>query len=195
MTSTASERRILWIALGLNATMAIMDGAAGWFADSTGLIADGLDMLSDAMAYGIALAAIGKSAQFKTSAARVSGVVLLVLGIGILVEAARRAIYGSEPVSVVMASVAIIALIVNLTVLLLLRPFRAGAVHLRATWIFTRADVVANLGVIASALLVVVTGSRFPDLIVGAAIGVYVVREATEILREASESNTSEDGN
>jgi Co/Zn/Cd efflux system component len=66
-----------------------------------------------------------------------------------------------------------------------LRPFQSGEVHLRATWIFTRADVIASVGVIASGLLLLGTGSRYPDLIVGAAIGMYVVKEAFEILREA----------
>jgi Co/Zn/Cd efflux system component len=59
---------------------------------------------------------------------------------------------------------------------------------MRAAWIFTRADVVANLGVILSGVLVAVTGARYPDLIVGAAIGIYVIKEAAEILREAREA-------
>jgi cation diffusion facilitator family transporter len=166
--------------------MALVEGTAGWVADSTGLLADGLDMLSDAMAYAIALAATGRSLRFKTHAARVSGAVLLVLGVGVLVEAGRRAIYGSEPASAVMVAVAVMALMVNVSVLRLLHPFRAGEIHLRATWMFTRADVVANLGVIVSSALVYITGSHYPDIVVGGAIGAYVVHEAVEILREAS---------
>jgi Co/Zn/Cd efflux system component len=61
-------------------------------------------------------------------------------------------------------------------------------VHLRATWIFTRVDVIANVGVIFSGLLVLLTGSRFPDLVVGGAIGVYVMKEALEIPGEAREA-------
>ena len=182
------QRRVLWIALALNATMACVGGIAGWVAESTGLLADALDMLSDATAYAIGLVAIGRSPVFKLNAARLSGAVLFVLGVGVLVEVARRAVVGSEPLSGVMIGAALLSLAVNLTVLRLLRPYRAGEVHLRATWIFTRADVVANLGVIAAALLVVVTGSPYPDLVVGAAIGLYVVREAVEILQEARET-------
>ena len=182
---TPAERRILWIALALNALMAVVGGLAGWFGQSTGLLADALDMLSDATAYGIGLVAIRRSATLKINAARVSGTVLLLLGMGVLVEVGRRAFYGSEPVSVLMLAVASLSLIVNVIVLRLLRPLRQGEVHLRAVWIFTRADIVANVGVIASAALVLLTGSRFPDLIVGAAIGLYVVREAVEILKDA----------
>lgn len=180
-----AQRHTLWIALVLNAAMAVIGFVAGWIAQSTGVLADALDMLSDAAAYAIGLAAIGRSATFKVRAAQLSGSVLLVLGLMVLLEAVRRGIYGSEPTSGIMFAAALLSLAVNLTVLRLLRPFQHGEVHLRATWIFTRADVVANLGVIASAVLVGMTGSRFPDLIVGAAIGAYVVREAIEILRDA----------
>lgn len=187
-TSDPRQRRVLWIALGLNLTMAVVGSVGGWIAQSTGLLADALDMLSDAIAYGIALAAIGRAASFKTNAATISGAVLMALGLGVLVEVARRALYGSEPVSVAMIVVASMSLAVNLTVLRLLRPFQHGEVHLRATWIFTRADVVANIGVIVAAIIVMATSSRIPDLIIGAAIGCYVVKEAFEILSEARES-------
>ena len=90
-----------------------------------------------------------------------------------------------------LAAQAMIAGAMGLAVLRMLRPFRQGEVHLRATWIFTRADVVANIGVLVAAALVLATGSRFPDLIVGAAIGAYVVKEAVEILREARDHASS----
>jgi cation diffusion facilitator family transporter len=183
--TTAEERRSLWWALVLNAAMAVIGGIAGWLADSTGLLADALDMLSDASAYAIGLLAIGRSALFKARAASISGTVLLLLGAGMLFEVGRRIFQGSEPVSGAMLAVALMSLAVNVTVLRLLRRFRDSEVHLRAAWIFTRADVVANLGVIAAALLVLATRSPIPDLVVGAAIGLYVIREALEIVREA----------
>lgn len=183
--ATTEERRSLWWALALNAAMAGVGGVGGWVAESTGLLADALDMLSDASAYAIALLAIGRSAVFKARAAGWSGAALLLLGAGMLLEVGRRAVQGSEPVSGAMVAIALLSLAVNVTVLRLLRRFREGEVHLRAAWIFTRADVVANLGVIAAALLVLATRSPIPDLVVGAAIGLYVIREALEIVRQA----------
>lgn len=182
------QRRTLWIALSLNALMAVVGLVAGWIAQSTGLLADALDMLSDAIAYAIGLAAIGRSRAFKARAAQLSGVVLLMLGLGVLFEVGRRAFGGSEPVSSIMLGAAMLSLLVNLIVLQMLKPFQQGEVHLRATWIFTRADIVANVGVIASAVLVWTTGSRYPDLIVGTAIALYIMREALEILRESRAS-------
>ena len=89
----------------------------GWLAQSTGVLADAVDMFSDAAAYAIALAAIGRSGRFKTNAGTVSGFVLLCLGIGILVEVARRTLFGSEPVTLAMIGLASLSLTVNLTVL------------------------------------------------------------------------------
>ena len=182
---TAGERKTLTIALVLNAGMFVVDMAGGILGQSTGLIADSLDMLADASAYGIALVAIRRTAVFKAKAAFLSGAILLALGLGAVGEVIRRAIFGSEPVGPIMLVTAALALAVNATVLKLLSKHRSGEVHLRATWIFTRADVVANLGVIAAGALVLLSRSRFPDLVVGLAIGLYVIKEALEILREA----------
>ena len=186
-TTDPGQRRALWIALALNALMAVVGSILGWIAQSTGVLADALDMLADAAAYAIGLAAIGRSLRFKQRAAYWSGGILLLLGLGLLIETGRRGLVGSEPVGGLMLLAAGISLVVNLIVLRLLQRFKQSEVHLRATWIFTRADVVANLGVLVAAGLVAITGSRFPDLLVGGAIGAYVVKEAIEILREARE--------
>jgi cation diffusion facilitator family transporter len=182
------QRRILWIALTLNAAMALVETFAGLRAQSTGLLADAIDMLSDAGAYAIALVAISRSPLFKARSAAVNGAVVLLLGIGVLIDVERRLIYGSEPQSAWMIGIAALALTVNMSVLWILRPFRQAEVHLRATWICTRADVVANAGVIASGVMVAATEWRLADLIAGAVIGIYVIKEAIEILREARDA-------
>jgi cation diffusion facilitator family transporter len=183
--TSAPERRAVSIALALNASMFVVGTAAGVAADSTALIADALDMLADASAYGLALFAIGRTATFKRRSARLSAVLLALLGLGIVVESVRRFLDGSAPDGGVMIAVAALSLVVNATVLRLLAPLREGGIHLRASWIFTRADVIANVGVIVAAGLVLVTGHRYPDLVIGAAIGTYVIREALELRSEA----------
>ncbi len=150
---TAAERRSLRIALSLNATMFVVGLVAGAVAESTGLIADSLDMLADALAYAIGLIAIRRNALFKARAATFSGTILLLLGAGVLLDVVRRWIFGASPESEIMLVVASLSLLVNSYVLHLLKRHREGEVHLRATWIFTHADVVANIAVICSALL------------------------------------------
>lgn len=190
---SAQERRVLRIALLLNAAMAVIGGIAGWLAQSTGLLADALDMLSDASAYAIGLMAIGRSARFKANAAWLSGFALLILGVAVLVEVARRVAYGAEPLSGWMIGTALLSLAVNLTVLRLLSPLKSGEVHLRATWLFTRADVVANVGVIVAGALVFWLASPYPDYVIGVLIGLYVIREAAEILGEARRARAADE--
>lgn len=185
---TAEQRRVLRIALALNATMFVVELAGGVLGDSSGLVADSLDMLADASAYSIGLVAMGRGARFKVRAATLSGSLLLALGLGTVASACYKLIHGSDPESLVMVATSALALFVNATVLKLLAKHRSGEVHLRATWIFTRADVVANLGVIMAGVFVLLVKSRVPDLLVGFAIGLYVMKEAVEILREAREA-------
>ena len=152
---------------------------------STGLLADALDMLSDATAYAIGLVAIGRTASFKANAATLSGIALLLLGLGVLFEVGRRVVYGAEPASGWMIGTAAVSLIVNMSVLRMLAPLKSGEVHLRATWIFTRADIVANVGVIVAGMLVFWLRSPISDYVIGTLIGLYVVKEAVSILVEA----------
>lgn len=185
---TAEQRRVLQIALALNATMFVVEVVTGVFSGSLGLIADSFDMLTDAASYGIALVAIGRSYRFKANAATMTGAFLFLLGVGVLVDVVRRWISGEPPEGAMMMAVATIALGVNAYVLRMLSKQRDPEVHIRATYICTRADVVANAAVIISGAIVLASGWRFADLIVGAGIGLYVVKEALEILAEVREA-------
>ena len=182
---TTDQRRAIAIALALNLAMFVIGTVAGLLAESASLLADALDMLADASAYGIALLAIGRTATFKQRAATASGLILAALGSGVVLETIHRAVAGSEPEGWIIVGGAMLSLVINASVLRLLHRYRDGEAHLRASWIFTRADVVANVGVIAAGMLVLVTGSRVPDLVVGCLIGAYVIKEAIEILRDA----------
>jgi Co/Zn/Cd efflux system component len=190
---TEVQRRVLRIALALNAAMFAVGLAGGMLGQSSSLIADSLDMLADASAYAIALGAVGRGVRFKAGAATLSGSLLLLLGVVVLFDVGRRALLGSQPESLVMMALAFVSFLVNANVLRMLGRYREGEVHLRATWIFTRVDVIANVGVMLSGLLVLLTGSRFPDLLMGCAIGIYVIKETIEILREAHEARAGEE--
>jgi Co/Zn/Cd efflux system component len=92
---TEAQQWVLRIALALNTTMFIVGLVAGLLGQSSSLIADALDMLADASAYAIALAAIGRSARFKAGAATFSGSLLFLLGVMVLLDVGRRALFGS----------------------------------------------------------------------------------------------------
>lgn len=182
------ERRTLWILLAINAVMFAGEAVAGWLGESTGLLADSLDMFADASVYGIALYAVGRSRRLQASAAKGSGMVQVLLGIGVLGQVIVRFLRGSEPVSILMMGVGTVALAANITCLVLIAKHREGGVHMRASWIFSANDVIANAGVIVSGALVMYLGSRVPDLVIGAVISALVIRGGLRILREAKEA-------
>jgi len=184
------ERRTLIALLAINAVMFLAEFILGFLAESAGLIADSLDMLADAGVYGISLYAVGGGIARQSRAARISGILQIALGIGVLAEVVRRLIFGSEPESLLMIAVGAAALIANVYCLFLLSRHREGGVHMRASWIFSANDVIANLAVTISGGLVWLVGSRYPDLVIGAIISAVVVRGGFKILREAREAQT-----
>ncbi|MGD9524821.1 MAG: cation transporter [Gemmatimonadales bacterium] len=180
------ERRVLRQVLAINAAMWIVELSLGLAVGSIGLVADSFDMLADAAVYGLALYATSRATSGHLTAARLSGVIQILLGAAVLAESLRRFLMGSDPVGPVMIGVGAVALVANVTCLILMARFRRGRIHMRAAWIFSSNDVLANLGVILSGVLVTTLGSRLPDLVIGAAIAVLVVRGGFRILRQAA---------
>ena len=183
LAGDAGEARTLRAVLAINAGMFVVEGAAGWIGESTGLLADGLDMLADALVYAVALYAVGREAALKRRAARLCGWLQVALAVAALAEVFRRALLGSEPAPPLMAGVSILALAANVTSLWLVARHREGGVHMKATYICTTNDVLANLGVIVAGGLVAWTGSAVPDLVVGTTIATVVLRGAIRILK------------
>ncbi|CCK77935.1 MAG: cation transport ATPase [Oleispira sp.] len=179
----AQETRILMWLLVINASMFMIEIVVGWTAQSAGLIADSLDMFADAAVYGMALFAVGHSIKMKLRAAHLSGWLQLILALGALSEVLRRFVFGSEPVSTLMMGFGLVALIANVTCLMLIFKNKEGGAHMKASWIFSANDVIANLGVILAGFLVAWTGSRYPDLVVGLIIGVIVLNGSRRILQ------------
>jgi Co/Zn/Cd efflux system component len=148
-----------------------------------GLMADALDMFADAAVYGLSLYAVGRAAAMKVRAAHVAGWLQLVLAAGVLAEAIRRFAGGSEPVSGLMMGMGLLALAANVYCLVLVARQRDAGAHMKASYIFSANDVIANAGVILAGLLVAVTGSRYPDLAIGLIVALFVLNGARRILR------------
>lgn len=179
----AAERRSLRWLLAINGLMFGVEGLAGWWAESSGLLADGLDMFADAAVYATALYAVGRGAAAQRGAARLAGWLQLVLALGLFGQVASHVIHGAEPLAAGMVGVSLLALAANVACLLLVARHRDGGAHMRASYIFSANDVLANLGVIVAGGLVAWTGSQWPDWVVGAIIGALVLVGALRILR------------
>lgn len=83
-----------------------------------------------------------------------------------------------------MVAIGLLALVANVTCLLLIAKHRQEEIHMRASWIFSKNDVIANLGVIGAGFFVSLTGSAWPDLVVGLLVAAIVLRGGVMILRD-----------
>ena len=191
------QKAVLYWLLGINAVMFIIEMSVGFIADSTALIADSLDMLADAVVYGVGIYAVGKTIVHKANAAKVSGYFQLALGLLILFDIARRATFGSGPESMLMMGMGGVALIANVICLAIIRKQKNGEVHMRASWIFSANDVIANMGVILAGAMVYLFDTRWPDLVIGFIVSIVVLRGAVLILKDARQElreNSSKKG-
>lgn len=179
------QRRVLITLLAINATMFLVELSLGVMAESMGLIADSLDMLADATVYGIGLYAVGRAATDKIRAARLSGIFQIALALGIAFEILRRVFWGSDPEPIYMIGVSLIALIANVICLSLIAKHRDGDIHMRASWIFSKNDVIANVGVIIGGLLVYIFSTRWPDLVIGSIIVGVILCGGLAIIADA----------
>ncbi|MBR9801303.1 MAG: cation transporter [Rubinisphaera brasiliensis] len=190
-TSENERRTLIWVLL-INFSQALLAGIVGFIAQSTGLLGAGLDNLGDSFVYFASLYAVGRSAAAKSRVAKLSGVLLVAMAVGLVVDVIRRFISGSEPIGWAMIVVAIINAASNLVCLRLLRSHRDEGVHLNASWIFTTNDMIANLGIVLSGIAVILFQSQVPDLVIGVIVAGIVVKGGFEILSNAKEAKQSE---
>ena len=184
--SSAGARRTLWIVLILNIALTVGFGVGGIVGDSSALLANAVDGASDSFVFAISLVAMGRSGAWKRGAARVSGITLLVLAVGIVADAVRRYLGGSEPLGLPILLMGAIGAIVNGICLWLLVRLRRKDVNLRAATTFSFNDFASNGGLFVAGGLVMWTGSNWPDLVVGALVAAIAVMGAIEIMKDVS---------
>lgn len=183
------QRTVLWLVLAINLVMFGVESVAGVMADSVALLGDSLDMLGDAMAYGVSLFVIGRSPLAKMRSAKFKAGIILFSSVTVMAMAIYRAFFQVLPANEVMGVIGFLALAANLFCLILLTRFRKTDVNMASVWLCSRNDIIANVSVLIAAGLVRMTGSPWPDLIVGSMLAILFVKSAFHIFGMISEEN------
>lgn len=178
-------RRALWLVVALNLGFGVLEVGGGLVADSQALLADSLDFLGDGTITLVGLLALGWAATARAKVAFAQGLFLLTLGVGVIGVAIWRAMTALAPEADLMGGIGLAALAVNVTAAFILSRYRDGDANVRAVWLFSRNDALANVAVIIAAGLVAWTGKAWPDLVVAAIIAALFLHSAFEILRSA----------
>jgi cation diffusion facilitator family transporter len=178
-------RRVLWIALGLNAAMFVVEIAAGVRSGSVSLLADAIDFFGDAANYGLSLAVLSMALAVRARAALLKAAAMAGFGVFVLGRALWSAWNGEPPQALTMGAVALLALAVNVAVAWLLYRYREGDANMRSVWLCSRNDALGNVAVGLAALGVAGTGAAWPDLLVAAGMAVLALASAWSVLRQA----------
>lgn len=178
-------RKILWIALVINAGMFFIEIVSGLASGSVSLQADALDFLSDAANYGISLFVIGMALHYRAKAALVKGIAMAGVAFWVIGSTVYHAINQTLPDAMTMGVIGFAALVANAIVFGLLWAYRHGDSNMRSVWICSRNDVIGNVAVMLASLGVFGTGSGWPDIIVASVMAFLGIQGAWVIIRQS----------
>jgi len=178
-------RRILVVALVINALMFGVEIVAGSAAGSNALLADALDFLGDAANYSISLYVLGQTLVWRARASLLKGVTMGLFGLWVLGKTLNGLWSGIPPEAMTMGVVGALALLVNVMVALLLYRYRTGDSNMRSVWICSRNDTIGNIAVMLAAFGVDYTGTAWPDLMVAFGMAVLALYGAQQIIGQA----------
>jgi Co/Zn/Cd efflux system component len=181
----ARYRRVLWIALVVNAAMFFVEIAAGYRSASASLLADAIDFAGDAANYGVSLAVLGAAVSWRSRTALLKAACMIGFGLFVLGRAVWGLFYGGVPDAPLMGAIAVLALVANLAVAWILYAFREGDANMRSVWLCTRNDAISNIAVIAAAVGVLGTHSALPDLAVAAVMASLAISGGWSVMRQA----------
>mgnify|MGYP003383094699 CR=1 FL=1 len=182
---TPAYKRALWIVVLLNVGYGVIEIGGSFLSGSQALQADSLDFIGDGLISFLGLIAVGWGLAARARAAFLQGIFLALLGFGVIGSTVYRVFVEHEPQTMLMASFAIVAFIVNVLAAVVLIPHRKGDANMRAVWLFSRNDAIGNLAVVVAAGLVWLLNSPWPDLIVAFAVAALFLQSAWSIIRDA----------
>lgn len=186
-SAAGRHRRPMAIAFGLTAVFMVVEIAAGLVFDSLALLSDGAHMATDVLGLGMALAAITLAARPASSqrsfgsyrlevlAALANAVLLFGVAGYVLVEAVRRFASPPEVPGLPLLVVAVLGLVVNVISFRLLTAGAQESLNVRGAYLEVLADMLGSVAVIIAAGIIFLTGWRYADPIIGAAIGLFIL--------------------
>jgi Co/Zn/Cd efflux system component len=185
IVNLARYRKILWIALVVNAAMFLVEIVAGVQSGSLSLLADAVDFAGDAMNYAVSLAVLASALAWRARAAMLKALSMMGFGLYVLGAALWSVWNGGVPQATTMGSIALVALVANVAVAWMLYAFREGDANMRSVWLCSRNDAIGNLAVFIAALGVFGTGSAWPDLAVASLMAALALHGGWTVLQLA----------
>lgn len=176
-------RKALWIALWINSIVFVGQLTAAIIANSSALLADSIDMMGDVIAYAISLYAFNRGDRWIAKAALFKGIIIAVLAIVVFIDASEK-IFVIEPIpsSHLMLIFSFVGLTANSFCLWLLTKYKDENLNMKSVWICSRNDILINISVIITAILIYCFNNQWPDIIVGLSLSVILLYSGCHII-------------
>jgi Co/Zn/Cd efflux system component len=178
----SGHAKVLWIVLLINASMFLVEYIFGWLSHSTSLKADSLDMLGDSLVYAFSLLVLHQSAKRQASVSLLKGLVMVGFAASVMIDAMAKFGSTTVPEAATIGWIGLLALTMNTICFMLLWRHKSDNLNMSSTWLCSRNDLIANVGVLASAGLTALTLSKWPDLVVGIIIAIVFLKSSLHVL-------------
>ncbi len=186
----------LLFAFGLNLIITVAEIIGGIFSNSLALVSDAIHNLGDTFAVMLAYIAnviSRKNANERKTfgykrieilAALLNAVILIVITLFLFFEAYKR-FQSPEPIKgVLMFWVAVLGLIANLIAVIILKGDSKHNINIRAAYLHLLGDTISSVAVIAGSILIYFFKIYWIDPVVTILIGLYIIKEAFQVLKE-----------
>jgi cobalt-zinc-cadmium efflux system protein len=194
VTRQATTR--LATALTLTLLFVIFEALAGWRANSLALLTDAAHNFTDVIALGLSWYALRMTLRPANSrrtygyhrvgilVALVNSSTLILIALGIFYEAYRRLLVPPQVESGILIVVGAIAFVINLVTAWMVKQGSERDLNLRSAFVHLMGDVLSTLGAMLAGVIIWFTGMNWLDPLVSVFIGLLIVWNAWNILRE-----------
>ena len=192
-----AKQRLLW-ALVLTGFILTAEIAGGFWTRSLALLSDASHVFLDFLALGMSYVALKLASlppddrhtygfhRLQVLAALANGATLLLVVFGILREAWERLWNPEVVLAGPMLLVATVGLGANILAAILLREHDHSDLNMHSAFLHVLGDALSSVGVIIGGLVMLWTGWFWVDPLIGALIGLIILKGAGRVLREAT---------
>lgn len=201
----AESRRRLKTVLLITALVMVAEAAGGWVAHSLALVADAGHMLADVVALALSLVVTSLAQRPVTAertfglqrleilAALVNGAALIVISLGIGIEAYQRLRVPAAVDARLLLFIASVGLAANAAGVAILHRGHDHSLNQRGAYLHILSDLLGSFGAIVAGAVILATGWVQVDPIISLLISLLIlgsawrlVRESTDVLLEAA---------
>ena len=176
-------RKALIIAFLINLIMVALDLTYGLMMNSASLLSDAANNSGDVFILGSSIIVLSSTTAVKNKLALLKGIIMTVFGLWAFYHVYLGLIGESQLSGGIISFVGVISLIGNTSVALIMYRHQHKDINFKSAFICCRNDAIASAGIIIAGLLVIFSGSFWPDIIVGAIIAVIVCNGGIKIIR------------